>query len=320
MKKALILSDGKPGHFNQSKALCQHLGIDFDIVETSYPTGAAKALSYLLDRGGIYTPSLFKISRPDLFTSSLGQTPYALIISAGSTTYYPNKCVARHLQLPNIAILMPQSYRLDFSHILCPGYDNPPAQQNITPLPLNLCAADPAFFEEKRTQFLEKHSITDQPAVGIIVGGPSKTSRIVATEFEQQLDQLFQQTEGAQRWITTSRRTPPAIEAIIKKRRFDYCLIASEVNYNPIPAFITLCDRLFVTSDSASMISECASFGDAYLEILMNHQTRSPNKFEQFIQGLEQQQALHIFDGTLGQANRKIKLEPLIKQALSPWL
>ena len=60
MKKALIISDGKPGHFNQSAAFCKHLGLDYEIIEVAYKSKAHKALSYLLDHLNIYSERLFR--------------------------------------------------------------------------------------------------------------------------------------------------------------------------------------------------------------------------------------------------------------------
>ena len=303
MKRALIISDAKPGHFNQSIALCKHLGMDYELIEIAYKSRAHKACSYLFDRLGLYTQSLFsKFPKP---------TSPDLIISTGSTSYYANKLLARKFNTPNVAILYPQGYRLDFSHILCPAYDHPPKRENIIELPLNLCAAEPTFFKEKAAEFQTKHS-AQKKAIAIIIGGHNAVSEIDPETIRQQLEQIFQQTENMERWVTTSRRTPKAIEAIIESMSFDFALINSRDSYNPIPAFIQLCDRLVVTSDSASMISECASFGSASVEILMNRQLKSPNKFEELISGLEKANAVHLFDGTLGNANNKIDLAPLL--------
>jgi len=120
--------------------------------------------------------------------------------------------------------------------------------------------------------------------------------------------------------VTTSRRTPADVEAVIESLPFDYKLINSRDPYNPVPAFIQLCDRLFVTSDSASMISECASFGTASVEVLINRQTKTPNKFEELIQGLEVLHAVHVFDGSLGSAKCKIDLSALLKENLEPLM
>lgn len=301
MKRALIISDGKPGHFNQSIAFCKHLGLEYEIVEVAYKSKTHKALSYGLDHLGVYSERLLSASlKPQV--SSLD-----LIVSTGSTTYYANKLLARKLGLPNIVILHPKGYRLDFTHIFCPAYDHPPKRNNITELPLNLCAADESFFNEKTEEFRGRHT-PEKPAVGIIIGGPNAVSDIDPEAIKKQLEQIFVLTEGMERWVTTSRRTPLEVEALIDALSFDYTLINSRDPYNPIPAFIQLCDRIFVTSDSASMISECASFGAAKVDVLMNRQLKSPNKFEELIQGLETSGAVHVFDGTLGTADTKIDL------------
>ena len=309
--KALILTDGKPGHENQSVALCRNLGLAYETATVSYPWKPAKALSYLFDRLGIYTNRIFQISD---FRSQVSD--FALIVSTGSTTFYPNKVLARKLGIPNVAILSPKGYRLDFTRILCPAYDHPPKRANIIELPLNLCAADKSFFVEKADQFKKIYKPAKPAAVGFIIGGPNAVSTIDAAALKKQLEQAFALTEGCERWVTTSRRTPADVEAVIESLPFDYKLINSRDPYNPVPAFIQLCDRLFVTSDSASMVSECASFGSAAVEVLVNRQIKTPNKFEELIQGLEKLNAVHIFDGTLGAANRKIDLKEQLQEVL----
>ncbi|MFC1467976.1 ELM1/GtrOC1 family putative glycosyltransferase [Verrucomicrobiota bacterium] len=312
--KALIISDGKPGHFNQSIALCKNLGINYEIIEVAYRSKAAKTLSYPLDCLGIYTEQVFSRAT-DLKPQS---SNFKLLISTGSSTYYANKLLAKKLGVPNIAIMLPKGYRLNFAHIFCPAYDHPPKNESITELPLNLCAADESFFAEKSSEFAGKHTQKKQ-AVGIIIGGPNAISELDPAKLKTQLEQIFELTAGCEHWVTTSRRTPDEIEALIDAMPFDYKLINSREPYNPIPAFIQKCDRLFVTSDSASMISECASFGTAKVEVLMNRQLKSPNKFEELICGLQKQGAVHVFDGTLGDADKKIDLKPLLKKALQPF-
>lgn len=53
MGKVLILTDGKAGHENQSKAFARALGCEFDLVEIHFRSKLAKALSYLLDWLGV---------------------------------------------------------------------------------------------------------------------------------------------------------------------------------------------------------------------------------------------------------------------------
>ena len=63
-RKVLILTDGKAGHENQSKAFARALGCDFDIVEIHFKSAFHKALSYLFDHLGIHTLSLFANHEP----------------------------------------------------------------------------------------------------------------------------------------------------------------------------------------------------------------------------------------------------------------
>ena len=312
MKRALIISDGKPGHFNQSIALCKHLGMNFEILEVRYKNKLCKAFSYLLDFFWIYTKTLFS---SDLTPK---ETEFDFIISTGSATYYANKLLSYKLDILNIAILYPRGYRLDFLQIFCPFYDHPPTRINITKLPLNLCAASPSFFKEKGEEFKTKHT-PKRHAVGIIIGGPNAVSELRSETIRKQLKEIFALTKGMEHWITTSRRTPKEVETVLDEFDFDYALIHSQDSYNPVPAFIHLCDRLFATSDSASMLSECASFGSAKVEVLMTHQLKRPNKFEELIYKLESIDVVHIFDGSLGDASVKIDLKAVIRKSLSAF-
>jgi hypothetical protein len=50
----------------------------------------------------------------------------------------------------------------------------------------------------------------------------------------------------------------------------------------------------------------------------MNRQRKTPNKFQELIQGLETVNAVHVFDGALGAANSKIDLSALLNEKLKP--
>ena len=88
MSHALILTDGKPGHENQSKALAEGLGCSFDLVPCTYPTKGRKTLSYLCDRVGL-RPDLTGVL-PAARAAAANRRP-DLIIGAGSNTFYSLK-------------------------------------------------------------------------------------------------------------------------------------------------------------------------------------------------------------------------------------
>jgi mitochondrial fission protein ELM1 len=305
MKKLLIVTDGKAGHENQSKAFCSALGYDYDCVRVSYPTRFHKALTYAADRLGLM------LERP--FTCEPTDGYYAAVVCAGSTAFYPGKIMARRRGIPVAAILYPGGYRLNFDCILAPIFDRPPQQPNIIVIPVNLTSTNAGFYEAGVAAFRQRHT-QKKPAVAVIVGGPNAFASLTVEAMKRDLDRLFAATEGRERWVTTSRRTPAAVEALIDGYPFDYKLLYSRDTFNPIPAFVTLCERLFVTADSTGMISEAVTRGTASVEVLMTLTSES-SKFARFIQNLAQENAIHVFDGSLGSASHKIDLAPAFEQA-----
>lgn len=306
MKKILIVTDGKAGHENQSKALCRGLGYEFDTWKVSYASPMKKAMAYLADNLGMLTRAPFSAEAEP-------KGDYAAVICTGSTAFYPGKVYAREHKIPVAAILYPKGYKLDFDCILAPVFDNPTKQPNIIPVPINLTAPDQAFYDAGTKAFLEKHKQT-KPAVAVIIGGPNNFATMTADQMKKELDSLFAKTEGKERWVTTSRRTPAEVDRLIDQYPFDYKLIYSRDHFNPIPAFVSLCERLFVTAESTGMISEAVTCGKAQVEVLMNL-SGDKSKFARFIHNLEAQQAVHVFDGTLGTASKKVDLKPIFEQA-----
>ena len=105
MKKCLIVTDGKAGHENQSKAFCRALGFDYDLWPVAYPSASRKALAYLADRLGILSDRPFTADPPP-------GGDYAAVVCTGSTAFYPGKVIARKRGIPVAAILYPKGYRL----------------------------------------------------------------------------------------------------------------------------------------------------------------------------------------------------------------
>lgn len=301
----LILTDGKAGHENQSRALAQGLDCSSDVVRTTYRTRFHKALSYGVDWLGLRMDSLFQCEIPTV--------KYDAVICTGSNTFYPGKVVAWRLGIPVIANLYPRGYRLDIDCILAPEFDNPSRRENVVVLPVNLTPVRPEFYAEQTAAFRVRHSAIG-PAVGIIVGGPNAAAEMTPEWMRAQLTEIFAATEGKQRWITTSRRTPSETEAVIDSFPFDYKLIYSRDTFNPIPAFVSLCDTLYVTAESTGMLSEAVTQGTASVEILFNIR-RPKSKFARFVRNLVRDGYAHVFcEGSLGRANRKVQLGQAFEQ------
>jgi len=94
---------------------------------------------------------------------------------------------------------------------------------------------------------------------------------------------------------------------------FDFKIIYSRDQFNPIPAFVMLCETLFVTSDSTGMISEAVTRGSARVEIIMNLR-RQRSKFGRLVRNLEREGCVHVFADAPGDARRKIDLAPALQR------
>ena len=282
MSKALILTDGKAGHENQSKAFARAIGCEFDLVPVAFKSKFAKTLSYILDNLGIHTPRLFNCQLPP--------ANYQLIIGTGSGTFYAAKTLAKRLGIPCGVVLYPRGYRIStFDCILAPAFDSPKPASNVIPIPVNLVAADADFYAAGVKAFRERHPETGRPAIAVIVGGPNKCSTMTPEWMRKQLDSIFadlrtksgDSTIQPEFWVTTSRRTPPEVEAVVDSFPFDYKLLYSKDHFNPIPAFVSLASHLYVTAESTGMLSEACSFGTAEVHVMDNLKP-GPHKFRRF--------------------------------------
>ena len=273
MDKAIILTDGKAGHENQSKAFARALGLDFVLVPVKFKCSLCKLLSYVLDKLGVHTARLWDfVSVP---------------VETGSGTFYPAKSLARGVPGAKCGVVLyPRGYDLSsFDCILAPTFDNPAKRANVVEIPANLVANDAAFYEKGVAAFRERYSGAADNLVGVIVGGPNKCSTMSVEWMKARLDEIFAANAGAQLCVTTSRRTPPEVEALVDSYPWTYKLIYSRDHFNPIPAFVQLAKRLYVTAESTGMLSEACTFGTAEVVALDNLKP-GPHKFRRFVENL----------------------------------
>lgn len=294
--KILVLSDGKAGHENQSRALVRGLGGEAHICRVAFKSPFHKALSYLLDRVGILTGSLF--SR---FAEDLDMSEFSAVVGTGSGTFYAVKTVAGKNGLKSVAMLYPRGYRLGgFDLVLSPAFDRPRKLPNVVEIPANLVAVDEEFYARGTEEFLKRHQPC-KPAVAVVVGGPNKCSSMTGDWMRRQLEKIFAENPGCEFWVTSSRRTPPEVEKEIDSFPFDYKLIFSRDKFNPIPAFVVKAEKIYVSAESTGMLSEACTYGTAHVEV-MDNLNGGDHKFRRFVDALRR-------DGYVG-GRRKVALSP----------
>ena len=312
-RKALILSDGRKGHENQSIAFCELRGLEFRICKIAYANKLLKLCSYALDFFGLY----FKIFKCDLggngtaadlkngsnlnspaLNSSASQNSvnldaapngtnsdavadrnlnfadFDLFVGAGSTTYYALKFYARRYAKPSVALMYPKGYRKDFSVIIAGAHDRPEPRANLKISPVSLSFSHPQGLYRPQRK-----------AVGFIIGG-SNSCFEMGDEILKQIEGVRAQFADCEFALTTSPRTPRATESALEKLSWDYSVIYSREPVNPISDFLAQCEWVFISEDSVSMISDAVSNGSASVAILSLKRKDAHNKFDDFISAL----------------------------------
>lgn len=312
-RKALILSDGRKGHENQSIAFCELRGLEFCICRIAYANKFLKLCSYVLDFLWLY----FKIFKCDLGGSGTAADPkngsnlnspalnssasqnsvnldaapngtnsdavsdrnlnfadFDLFVSAGSTTYYALKFYARRYAKPSVALMYPKGYRKDFSIIIAGAHDRPMPSANLKISPVSLSFSRPQGLYRPQRK-----------AVGFIIGGPNSCFEM-GDEILKQIEDVRAQFADCEFALTTSPRTPRATESALAKLSWDYSVIYSREPVNPIGDFLAQCEWVFISEDSVSMISEAVSNGRASVVILSLKRKYAHNKFDDFISAL----------------------------------
>ncbi|MRI83444.1 MAG: hypothetical protein C6I00_03400 [Nitratiruptor sp.] len=277
--RALIVSDGRRGHLNQALAFCHYAGLEYEIVEVRFRSRLAKGLGYGLDWLGLYTRRLFE---PFALRG-----PFDLVVGAGSSTYYALKLLAREYGAKSVALMNPKGFRKDFDLIFTQPHDKGEGIE----IPVNFAYA-------KATGLVE----LGPRDVAFVVGGPNKRFAMEPEEIEQVAEFLFANFDG-KRVLSTSPRTPRAIEELLEGYPWDYKVIYSKNPINPIGDFLQA-GYVFITQDSTSMISEALSGGRAAVEVVKLK--GDGGKFQRFVEYLAQEGYLHLFDGALGNARRKV--------------
>jgi len=249
---AWILTSGEAGHRTQARGLALAVA------------GQAREFTVDLRSPWRYLPgdltpfALLGLTRssdrpappwPDLLVSS-GRRAAAVAIairraSGGGT-------VAVHVPDPHIK---PSAFDL----VVCLNHDAAEGP-NVLSLPTAVHDLTPAALATGAEQWRGRLREPDRGLVGVVLGGPAHRRALSLTQWGEMfagLDGLRRAT-GARLAITPSRRTPAEVRALLLTW-FDGdrdVFVWDMQGDNPYRGILALSDRLVVTSDSVSMVSE----------------------------------------------------------------
>jgi mitochondrial fission protein ELM1 len=149
--------------------------------------------------------------------------------------------------------------------VIAPPQFHLPPRPNVLSLDLPLMRVDVAAVATAAQAWRARLADLPRPLVALLVGGPTKPYRFDAAVAARLLDDACAVTrrDGGSLYVTTSRRTPPAVVAALEAG-----LPAGTRLYrwdgggdNPYHALLGLADRFIVTGDSISMMVEVARSG-----------------------------------------------------------
>ncbi len=274
MKKVLILSDSRAGHFNQSLAVAEAIK-SFGPVEEIYVEVKVKKLGKYFLRMLLNSKmgrKLFK-NRPSLQMIHTFYDGYEwdgkpdIIISSGKDTSLLNAMLALMYGSTNFFIGNPK--KLDhhlFSGVISVldlGFDNQ----------IVLDVAPTRSYKGDLTAFAAIYDLDPHyEYYTLLIGGDGSGYRFEEEDIEQ-LITFVNATADKVKWlVTTSRRTPEAYEAKMEKEMNAECFIAFHKNPQKVVAgFLELSSAVFVTEESASMVSEGVACGKPVVALAPKH-------------------------------------------------
>jgi mitochondrial fission protein ELM1 len=252
----LVIGD-KPGDNAQVEIIAEALGLPFEIrrvlPKEQYVLGKPpfKASLYHLD---LHLSDKLEPPWPDLILT-IGRRPAmaALWIQQQS---------GGHCQI--VLLGRPKRWAQRFSLIIVPSQYLMPASQRVLRLDFPLMRSNQAAIAQAVETWRARFSTLPRPLTALMVGGQTKPFQFDAGTARELLDAAQQAAGAGFLYITTSRRTPPAVvkmlqQALPANARL-YCWSADNRD-NPYLALLGLADRFIVTGDSMSMLIEVARLG-----------------------------------------------------------
>ena len=281
--KTVVLDDGKTGHLRQSQAAARALASVLrsrgkDMEEVIVPivfksrlagkicvvfAGLSQFLVFLRNERWLR----FFLTK-ESYRTLLSHKPDS-VISCGSTTGGVNFICAASNQAKSISILkggLVNRERFDLS--ILPQHDKPNGKVRgrcvFTKAAPNLIT--PQYLKAQEAGLLAAYphlKANVRLKIGVMIGGDAKGVAYDPGVIHQLLRQLKEAAGhfNADLLVTTSRRTPPGVDALVARelKNFDRCALCVIANEGNVPqavgGILSLSDIMVVSGESVSMVS-----------------------------------------------------------------
>jgi len=272
--RVVVISDGKPGHENQSLGIAERLP-DADILLLRHQ--ARKGVSEVLLRlqimlwsgGRAETIRLLKQVFPEAEIMRLLDHKPAAIIAAGTLSAAPCLLAGRLSGAKTCICMRPSMIALSrFDLAVLPAHDNPGNEPNVLTTLAAPNRVSPGMLDDEADKWKPELPADERPVLSWIVGGPSSSAKFDEEHVSRGLISALEWAgeERWQVWLSTARRTPETLEQRIAELpaqhpALTWSLLWHRDQRNPLYAMFHLSRVAVVTSDSVSMIAEAASAG-----------------------------------------------------------
>ena len=281
-KTLWIMSDGKPGHRNQSLGVADALGIMPHIVELK-----RRPLTGLLEKlnptwGMKNIADLKADPAPDVLVAT---GTHLAPVAAWFKQQHPETFVVQ---------IMPAGYANAVDLAVAFSHDRTAEAKNQMVVSTAPHRVSTAKLHDAHTEFALRFKPLPEPRLGVIIGGSNSTvkfTKLQAVRLASQVLELAQDQGFKSLVVTTSRRTGAEATSLLRAMFNNaklpvefYDPIQDSLKPNPYLGILALCDSLVVTAESFSMVSEALSSGKP--TYLFGYRTWKLGKFKAAWDGL----------------------------------
>lgn len=268
-KEILIISDGKIGHYNQSlgvlKALEKTYGVNHTTVNIKIKNSFVKRILKILlnlEFAKTFFERRENLKYIKVFYDGFEiQKVPDIIISSGKNTTFLNAWLSLAYSAKNIFSGNPRGVNSELFSAILTVIDL--GLKNQITIDVAPSIIDNQTLKKKGEEFLKWINLNrDVKYFSLLIGGDSRGYKYQKDDILDLIENIkFIGEEYGIKWlITTSRRTTPLFEKLLSENLKDeYLIIYNETQNSVILPFLALSERVFVTEDSASMISEAVS-------------------------------------------------------------
>ena len=298
--RAILLSDGKPGHYNQSLGVIERLPeCEYHWIDVKFRSKQRDNLLRVLMRlfGRFRWPRrLIKACLHMALQRDTLEEIYAVapdfILSTGSSVAAPNLLIGQLLDAKTVTCRRPSPVGIrHFDLAILPRmYWSRRDKASVCKTLGVPNRVRPEKLKTQRKELQTDLGLSDQKRIGVLIGGEDRYDTVTETTAVRLIEVLqgFATKWDNQLLLTTSRRTPLSVENLISKRLSDtqrcpiLVLAHSENSFtDPVGTIFALSDVIIVTEDSFSMVCEAASSGKRVIILEVDHKTRRRPKRHQ---------------------------------------